>query len=182
MIKKLIFPVIVLGFFFMGCEKTTYEYLDKSNLYEFKVGDTLLYNGVMNIDTFEVSRVEISMLNSDKTHNFETLGITVTQVNKNCTSYCYGFSVQWIASHGAHLQFRNFSGYMTKLISSNNSYEIGDYTIENVFFVEFEPTDLDNDKNINTIYYTHKYGIIGYKLISGEEFVLDEKCLDGLME
>ena len=65
--------------------------------------------------------------------------------------------------------------------SSDNEYQIGKHTIKNVYIFEPRLVELDNDKNINTIWFTHKYGIIGYKLISGEVLVLDEKCIDGLM-
>ncbi|MDA3890316.1 MAG: hypothetical protein PF517_01480 [Salinivirgaceae bacterium] len=155
--------------------------MDKNNLYKFKVGDTLIYKGTTVCDTFAVSRVEVSMTNSDKIHNYEMLGVDVTEVNNNCTSYCFGYVLVRRAEQSTTITFRNILRALPHNTSSNNSYQIGQYTINNVYIIENQNVETDNEKNVTTIWYTHKYGIIAYKLISGEELVLDEKCISEYM-
>ena len=164
--------------FFTGCTEMHYEYLDVNSLYTFKVGDTLIYKSKSTpiCDTFKVREVYKYMLNSDKWNNYESLQIGVSQLNKDCSTYCYGFSILRQGTNLTSIEFRKFSGRISSL-TPMNTYKIGQTTINNVYVFEFYTTGLENNKDIKTVYYIHKYGIIAYKIISGEIMELDEKYI-----
>ncbi len=173
---------IFIAFFLMSCDKEQYNYLDSANPYIFKNGDTIIYKGNTIRDTFIVTDIHDYWEISDKKYHNQIRDIKVSETGKNCEPYCWGFEiVREGGNNNTSIQFRNLSSALTNITKVLDSYKIGTIALSNVYYVDYasyiNASDTASPKNLKAYYYTRKYGIIAYDLLSGEKIEIDEKFL-----
>lgn len=169
--------ITMLSLLALSCQKVTNDTLDKSTLYVFNPGDTLVYYSNSANDTFLVTENREYTINSDKTHNIETLQVSTTEINPNNNSSNFGFSIYRMGMNSTNLYFRNIDFIITGAASFNNTLETGHTTISNVFILNRGTDNSTSSSDISILYYTHKYGIVGYELVTGERMILGEQYL-----
>jgi len=169
--------ITILSLLALACQKVTNDTLDKSTLYVFNPGDTLVYFSNSDSDTFLVAENREYTMNSDKTHNIETLQVSTTQIKANNDSSSFGFSIYRVGMNSTNLDFRNIYFTITGTASFNHTMEIGHTTISNVFILNRGSDNSTSSSDISILYYTHKYGIVGYELVTGERIILGEQYL-----
>lgn len=169
--------ITTLSLLVLSCQKVTNDTLDKSTLYVYNPGDTLVYYSSSANDTFLIAENSEYTINSDKTHNIETLKISSTQIKANNDSSSFGFSIYRVGMNSTNLYFRNIYFTITGAASFNNTLETGHTTISNVFILNRGTDNSTSSSDISILYYTHKYGIVGYELVTGEKMLIGEQYI-----
>ncbi|HUW06788.1 MAG TPA: hypothetical protein VMW01_11070 [Williamwhitmania sp.] len=176
-VLKSLATIAILSLPALACQNITNDTLDKSTLYVFNPGDTLVYYSNSASDTFLVTENRERTINSDKTHNIETLQVSTTQIKANNDSSSFGFSIYRVGMSSTNLDFRNIDFTITGTASFNNTLKTGHTTISNVFILNRGTDNSTSSSDISILYYTHKYGIVGYELVTGERMILGEQYL-----
>lgn len=178
--KKVHFIIFALiWIFFSGCEKTTYEYIEVDSVFAFNQNDSIIYTGASEIDTFMVSYVIKSMLNTDKNNNIETLDINLKDLSFDCQgvdyNYCGGMTIRRQGNSFTSIEFRNIDYILNNTNTQIITYSfLSGKNLDNVIKIVFENPIQFNNRDISTLYYTNKYGIIAYALINNILFEIDD--------
>ena len=180
LIKLLIITLTI--FLFTCCEKKSYIDLDKESYYQFDINDTLVYKGDITSDTFMVYNIYKETYSIDKRIYIERLTVELHELTKDCTDSTYDYCLAAIfrdANQGTQLYFRNDrSDYRFVEEAPITDYNIGQYSFSEVYKIDYQLLNEPTKKDVRTVYYTHKYGIIAYELLSGEIVELDEKYFE----
>ncbi len=176
--KSLIIIPISFILFLCSCENYKYH-LDKNKLYIFQVGDTLIYKSRISSDTFIVAVNDRGMrLESDELY-YETQIVYIHELTGDCKdstlNYCSVMIIRNDVEESVSVSFRNMTFHLDKDTFDIVNYNIGNKTLKGVYEVKFSSLGKENDKEIKTFYYTYKYGIIAYELLTGELFELEER-------
>ena len=154
----------------------------------FEMGDTLVFKSRLNIDSFYIDEAKLygwgetfdgedPKTEADMTERFAS-----STVQLNCNDSCYKFtsyispSEYWFVVYGLERSSKKIWAGI-----GGNSYSIGKFDFNDLYKIKTE-ADKVSGKEIRTVYYSKKYGVVEYELTNGEVFDLDESCITMMEE
>ena len=191
--RRLLTILLMLVLIMAGCDSffndRKEEYYDPRDHPLIEKGDTLIFKGTENIDTFYVHE---SQFYKSRERNYDedyeqyqgrmvhgtyidtSIVLNISIYNKGYyTKYYYPFrNVEWdpVLTLGS---IPNANG--------NYSMKIGNNEIVDLHEVDFIDEEHDLFREVDTAYYSKTYGFVKLIKYTGEEFVLSEESLEMLM-
>jgi len=171
--KYLLIILAVVSLLF-SCEKDVYFYIPKNENPLLKDSDTVVFIDRKNnyLDSFLIKRLE-SYNVSDKRYYQEVITIQYNKVNKS--SSIAKILTEQMASTNIYID-----GYYFPTIYKPASHDYYNTININVSGVNYSTVFVLHNNSCpdsipNTVYYTHKYGIIRYDFSDGRYYELNSK-------